>query len=327
MADSELLIAANPYAGSTLPFLLLVPLASGLLLRAGETWPRKRSLYCQPLPLTRWPQAPELVDRVGVLSCVRRGMIVDLVLDRGRENRSQLVYTTVRGREAVFWQSPRTTTKYKPRTIATSDCAAEPGGMAILIDTREQDGYSFADLQVASRRQALPCGDYGIAYGGRLIASVERKSLTDLVSSLHSGRLEYALGELAALPRAALVVEDRLARLPELSYCSGDAVAERLAWLQVHYPNVPIVFAETRTLAEQWIYRYLRTAYQWTLNEKTGLDRIGVGTSQVSSAPVLSWPATEQARTWARQVGLDTPIRGPVRPEIFVAWQRTHPRA
>ena len=86
-------------------------------------------------------------------------------------------------------------------------------------------------------------------------------------------------------------------------------------------------FAETRALAEQWIYRYLRTAYQWALNEKTGLDRIGVGTSQVSSAPVLSWPATEQARMWARQVGLDAPICGPVRPEIFMAWQRTHPRS
>jgi ERCC4-type nuclease len=44
---------------------------------------------------------------------------------------------------------------------------------------------------------------------GRLVASVERKSLTDLVASLTSGRLRYALGELAALPRAAAVVEDR----------------------------------------------------------------------------------------------------------------------
>jgi ERCC4-type nuclease len=43
----------------------------------------------------------------------------------------------------------------------------------------------------------------------RLIASVERKSLTDLVASLTSGRLRYALAELAALPRAAVAVEDR----------------------------------------------------------------------------------------------------------------------
>jgi hypothetical protein len=54
-------------------------------------------------------------------------------------------------------------------------------------------------------RRALPCGDYGVLYGGRLVASVERKSLADLVG----GRLRYALAELAALPRAAVVVEDR----------------------------------------------------------------------------------------------------------------------
>jgi hypothetical protein len=52
-------------------------------------------------------------------------------------------------------------------------------------------------------RRALPCGDYGLAFGGHLVASVERKSLADLATSLTSGRLRYALAELAALPRAA----------------------------------------------------------------------------------------------------------------------------
>jgi len=46
-------------------------------------------------------------------------------------------------------------------------------------------------------RRALPCGNYGVVYGGPLVASVERKSLADLVG----GRLRYALAELAALPR------------------------------------------------------------------------------------------------------------------------------
>ena len=48
---------------------------------------------------------------------------------------------------------------------------------------------------------------------GALVAAVERKSLPDLVSSLTSGRLRYALGELAALPRAAVVVEDRYSQV------------------------------------------------------------------------------------------------------------------
>jgi hypothetical protein len=37
-----------------------------------------------------------------VRACVRRGQAVDLVLDRSREARSQIVFTTVKGREAIF---------------------------------------------------------------------------------------------------------------------------------------------------------------------------------------------------------------------------------
>jgi hypothetical protein len=51
---------------------------------------------------------------VPVRSCVRRGAAVDLVLDRVRENRSQIVFTTARGRDAVFWQSPRTRKQARP---------------------------------------------------------------------------------------------------------------------------------------------------------------------------------------------------------------------
>lgn len=56
-------------------------------------------------------------------------------------------------------------------------------------------------------------GDYGLTLGGRLVAAVERKSLVDLVASLTGGKLRYALAEVAALPRAALVVEDRYSHI------------------------------------------------------------------------------------------------------------------
>lgn len=37
-------------------------------------------------------------------------------------------------------------------------------------------------------------------------------------------------------------------------------VAEMLAAAQVRYPNVPIVFCETRPLAQEWTYRFLGAA-------------------------------------------------------------------
>jgi len=33
-----------------------------------------------------------------------------------------------------------------------------------------------------------------------------------------------------------------------------------LARLQVRFPNVPVVFAETRKLGEEWTYRFLTAA-------------------------------------------------------------------
>jgi len=117
-ADSmavELLIAVNPDEDSRLPYLLRVPLAGGdLVFRTSGTWPRTKALYCYPVPLDEWPANAVIVERVGLRSCRRRGAAIDVILDRARENRSQLVFTTARGRDAVFWQSPRTRKQARP---------------------------------------------------------------------------------------------------------------------------------------------------------------------------------------------------------------------
>ncbi len=104
----ELVIARNPDPGSTLPYLIRVPLGEGLVMRTSDTWPRTKALFCYPVPSLDWPSEPEVVERVPLRSCARRGAAVDVVADRSREHRSQFVFTTARGRDGVFWQSPRT---------------------------------------------------------------------------------------------------------------------------------------------------------------------------------------------------------------------------
>ena len=111
----ELVIARNPDEESSLGFLLLVPLGDGLVFGTSGTWPRTSALYCHPVDRSEWPDVPEVVERAVVRSCVRRGAAIDLILDRGRENRSQIVFTQARGRDAVFWQSPRTRKKARPQ--------------------------------------------------------------------------------------------------------------------------------------------------------------------------------------------------------------------
>lgn len=49
---------------------------------------------------------PEIVERIPRKTCIRRGAAIDVVVDRGCEQRSQIVFTRGCGRELVFWQSP-----------------------------------------------------------------------------------------------------------------------------------------------------------------------------------------------------------------------------
>lgn len=266
----ELLIARNPDTASSLPYLLRVPLGEGLIFRARDVWPRTTAVYLHPVWLDEWPDEPDIVERVSVRSCVRRGAAIDLILDRGRENRSQIVYTTARGREMVFWQSPRTRKQARPKVALPTARAAALADLTILVDTYERYAYKFSEKQVTLVRRALRCGDYGVEHDGELVASVERKSLSDLVSSLLNGKLRFAIAELAELPSGAVVVEDRYSKIFALTYARPAAIADALAELQVRYRNVPILFCETRKLAEEWVYRYLAAAHVW--NEKTALD-------------------------------------------------------
>jgi hypothetical protein len=273
----ELLIALNPDPDSSLKYLMRLPLAGGMVFRTSGTWPRTTALYCHPVAAQEWPAEPDIVERVGLRSCARRGAAIDLVLDRARENRSQLVFTKARGRDVVFWQSPRTRKQARPNVRTPTARAAGIDDLEIVADSHERYPYRFAGQQVTVVRQTLPCGDYGLAYEGQLVASVERKSLADLTTSLTSGRLRYALAELAALPRAAVVVEDRYSAIFKQDRVRPAMVADNLAELQIRWPNVPIVFCETRQLAEEWTYRFLAAARAWAETEAAVAERPEIG--------------------------------------------------
>ncbi|SRR5579875_456978 len=320
----ELLIAANPEAGSSLAYLLRVPIGEGIVLRTSDTWPRTKALYCHPMPPDSWPQAPQVVERVPLRSCTRRGAAIDLVADRSRENRSQLVFTTARGREVVFWQSPRTRKQARPSVNLPSARASGIVQLEIVVDAHERYAYRFASQQVRTTTRPLPCGDYGVMVDGTLIAAVERKSLADLVSSLSTGRLRYALGELAALPRAAVVIEDRYSQVFKQVRVRPAVVADGLAECQVRWPTVPIVFCETRPLAEEWTYRYLAAAFAWASEEAKAVERIGA-LAQRPNEPGHG-PTAAEIRAWARDLGLPITERGRIPDAIRQAWSRAAAR-
>jgi hypothetical protein len=92
-----------------------VPLGDGILLKAKDTWPRTGKVYCHRVE--QWPADAEIIERVSVRSCVRRGAAIDLVLDRGRKSRSEIVITNARGRQMMFWQTARAA-KQAPPAVA-----------------------------------------------------------------------------------------------------------------------------------------------------------------------------------------------------------------
>jgi ERCC4-type nuclease len=132
--------------------------------------------------------------------------------------------------------------------------------LVIVVDTRERYAYKFTEQQAATERVALLVGDYGVLSGDEVVAVVERKSLADLAKGLTDGSLFLQLADLARLPKAAVVVEDRYSRMFRHEYVSGGVLADAVARAQVRYPVVPIVFCETRRLAEEWTFRFLGAA-------------------------------------------------------------------
>ncbi len=300
------MIARNAEPDSTLPYLLRIPLGDGIILKAKDTWPRTGKVYCHRVE--EWPADAEIIERVPVRSCVRRGAGIDLVLDRGRENRSQIVITNARGRQMIFWQTARTAKQARPAVTLPGARASGVADLEIVVDIRERYPFTFADRQATTRREPLSAGDYGLIVDGLLQAAVERKSLADLVSSLTTGRLKFQLTELSAIPRAAVVVEERYSQVFKLDHVRPSVVADAIAECQIRFPTVPIFFCDTRKLAQEWTYRFLAAA-------RVGLSEEMVGDLAVrglAAAPRLAPapPTPAEVRGWAMASNIVVSAKG-----------------
>lgn len=319
----DLVIARNPDPGSSLPYLVRLPIGEhGVLLKVRDTWPRTAKVYCHPA--TEWPDEPEIVERVPVRSCVRRGAAIDLVLDRGRENRSQFVFARARGREVIFWQSARTAKQARP-AVTVPRRRASGRVLEIVVDSHERYAWSFADQQATTRRAGLPAGDYAVEADGRVVAAVERKSLADLVATVTSGKLRYQLADLATVERAAVVVEDRWSSVFKLDRVRPGVVAEALAEAQVRFPTVPIVFCDTRKLAQEWTYRFLGAALDHHLDDHPAEAR-GAALPPAGPLPPAE-PTPAEVRAWARAAGFALSDRGRIPADVRAAYDAAHDRS
>ena len=138
------------------------------------------------------------------------------------------------------------------------------GPVTIVIDTREQEGYSFDSRLAATERRALPAGDYSVA-GLEDTVAVERKSLDDFVSTvIHSrARFRQELRKLTGYRAACVVVEAGVLDVM-LGRYRGDAhpnaVLGNALSIILDY-RVPVFFCSSRQAACQFVQAYLLAAH------------------------------------------------------------------
>lgn len=316
----DFVIARNPEENTSLPYLVRIPLGpDGVVLKARETWPRTNKLYCHP---AQWPAEPEIIERVPTLACSQRGAAIDLVLDRGRENRSQFVITLARGRQMIFWQTARVAKQARPNVRTPQARGFGIREVEIIVDVRERYAWKFNDQQVTTRSAPLTAGDYAVAMDGEVVAVVERKSLADLAATLTGGKGVYLFAALAAVPRAAVVVEDRYSAVFALKHVRPAVVLDKIAETQARFPTVPIIFAETRKLAQEWTYRFFTASLregQLVQDSHPLLESLPAG-----ELPPRE-PTTAEIRAWARASGYPVTVRGKLPPEIVTAYHEAHP--
>lgn len=137
--------------------------------------------------------------------------------------------------------------------------------MKIIVDTREQAFYTFSTISPPPEtiRATLRTGDYSLD-GFQNKISVERKSLSDFLGSVGSGRARFIreLGRAASMEFFAVVIEaDWSAIIAEIKTnhpkMSSKAVyASTIAWAQrfkTHFYPCP-----SRAFAEKTTYRVLQ---------------------------------------------------------------------
>jgi ERCC4 domain len=136
--------------------------------------------------------------------------------------------------------------------------SASAGGERSPLPWTPGSATRSASPPKAQRPCERPCPP---AEDGTPLAVVERKSLENLAATLSDGTLAFQTQRLSELPFAAVVVEGRYSALFKLEHVSGAWLADQLSRLEVRYPEVRVVFADSQGLAEDWTHQFLSSAF------------------------------------------------------------------
>lgn len=204
------------------------------------------------------------IERVPVLRCSAFGKRLTVILDRAIQKRCSFLFL-VRGYknregeyEQIFWQTQQglaqRKTKYKLSYYKSQE-------MTLFIDTGERYAWNFSGANVV--REKLPIGDYALKDRFGLLAVVERKTFSNFMGELGNlKKFHQHLTELSACKNAALVVEASYGDFlnpAKIKPYTGQFGAKAIAEIQANHSNLPIIFADSRKMAEIWAQNFFTT--------------------------------------------------------------------
>ena len=154
----------------------------------------------------------------------------------------------------------------------------------IIVDTREQMPYEFTGFKNwigGTTRCALDFGDYSVV-GMESLIRLERKSLTDLISTLMQNRERFfqSCAGLARFRYAAILVEatyEDVKSYYDESLCTTahpNAVSGSLDALEARY-GIPVIYAsQQRPLAEEKAASWLSKLFTYWYLETNSMGRV-----------------------------------------------------
>ena len=266
-------------------YLVRVPLPEGgeLVLDTAVAWPQDGPVVCRP---GAWRDDAIVLEEIGVVEVRRHGPSIDLVLDRHQRGWCQLTVgpgevddrgSYVGGDEVVWWQDAAAIAVAPPRQRLATARERGVAELEIVVDTREQRAWDFAEHPARTVTGKLDVGDYAVVLDGEPVAVVERKKKSDFASGLMRGRALPQLAELSRLRRAAVVVEASYTQVLRSRRITRARMADLIATAQASYPNVPTVFAGSRPSAEEWTWHFLAASLAHAQEERRGFPSLDPG--------------------------------------------------
>lgn len=253
-------------ANRRFPFRIAIEQDGRLLaaFRAQASWPGPgQQIFCLRERELDGVELLEPVERVPVAHVARVGRKLAVVLDRPQRKRCEFLVVEKERKdgkgsyEQIFF---RTETGIRAHRSRTRLEIREPAqALQVVIDSGERYPWRFP--YATTTRRKLAAGDYALLDDERVVAVVERKSFDNLLSDVGALQaLHQQLADLASYGTAALVIEAQYGDFLDPARVKGrwpvDRLSRVLAEVTALHPDLPVIYAGNRKLANLWTERF-----------------------------------------------------------------------